>query len=40
MIEPESITVPSKSKRTIGKRSKAEIAVAILDEVATLLRGG
>ncbi len=36
----EVVVVSAQGERTIGKRSKHEIAVAILAEVETLLRGG
>ena len=35
----EVVLVSDRGERKVGKRSKAEIAAAILDEVATLLRG-
>jgi phosphopantothenoylcysteine decarboxylase / phosphopantothenate---cysteine ligase len=35
----EVVLVSDRGERTVGKRSKAEVAAAILDEVATLLRG-
>jgi len=35
----EVVLVSDRGERKVGKRSKAEVAAAILDEVATLLRG-
>jgi phosphopantothenoylcysteine decarboxylase/phosphopantothenate--cysteine ligase len=35
----EVVLVSERGERKVGKRSKAEVAAAILDEVATLLRG-
>lgn len=35
----EVVLVSERGERKVGKRSKPEVAVAILDEVATLLRG-
>ena len=38
--ENEVVLLTATGERTVGKRSKREVAVAILDEVAFLLRGG
>ncbi len=38
--ENEVVLLTPTGERTVGKRSKREVAAAILDEVASLLRGG
>jgi phosphopantothenoylcysteine decarboxylase / phosphopantothenate---cysteine ligase len=38
--ENEIVLVAATGERAVGKRSKRDVAVAILDEVASLLGGG